>query len=235
MAELIAEGVPAAEAARVVRAGAVRERALPRARRVTGAVIVPAHRTVNGAARRLDVTRLDGLIRTALADHGVQVTWDRVVRPTLRSLGARWQNDGECIAAEHLMSSIVVSAFGSVAPLAAAPHAQVLLACAPGERHGLPLEALVAALAERGIAATSLGADTTAGALDAAVRRVSPKASVIYAHSGSVTADVSSELLPQSGVPIAAGPGWQGVALPDAALHAESLTDAVAIIEAAVR
>ncbi len=196
---------------------------------------VPAQRTVSSAARRLDAARLDELVRTALADHGVQVTWDRMVRPVLRSLGTRWHDDGDCIAAEHLMSSIVAAAFGSVQPPMSAARASVLLACVPGERHGLPLVALVAALAERGIAATSLGADTSADAVAGAVRRVSPKASVLYAHSGSVIADVSDEPLPRSGVAIAGGPGWRGIALPDTTLRVETLADAVSVLEAAVR
>ncbi len=235
MVALMSDGVPAVEAARVVRDGVVREAVPTDTGRSVGAT-VPAQRTVIGAARRLDAARLDDLVRSALADHGVEVTWERLACPALRSIGHRWEADGDCIAAEHLLSSVIASALGSVQPPASASRSAVLLACTPGERHGLPIEALAAALAERGIAATVLGADTATDAFHGAVRRLSPKASVLYAHSPTdASVETSSELLARSGVAIAAGAGWRRTSLPDAALRVESLADAVAVVEAALR
>jgi DNA-binding transcriptional MerR regulator len=235
MVALMSDGVPAAEAARVVRDGAAREAGHTDTGRSAGAT-VPTQRTVNGAARRLDAARLDDLVRSTLADHGVAVTWERLARPALRSIGNRWQSDGDCIAAEHLLSSVLTAALGSVQPPASSARNAVLLACVPGERHGLPLEVLAAALAERGIAATVLGADMSADAFHGAVRRLAPKASVLYAHSSSdACVGASSELLARSGVAIAAGAGWRRTSLPDAALRVESLADAVAVVEAALR
>lgn len=64
----------------------------------------------------------------------------------------------------------------------------MLLACAPGELHSLPIEALAAALGERGVPVRMFGAALPAGALCDAVRRTGPRAAVLWAHSRT-TAD----------------------------------------------
>jgi hypothetical protein len=94
----------------------------------------------------------------------------------------------------------------------------VLLACSPDEQHTLPLEALAAALAERGVASRLLGARVPANALREALARTAPAAALIWAHSPAM-ADrdqiaVAAGARPRPALVAACGPGWDPGSLP---------------------
>jgi hypothetical protein len=115
----------------------------------------------------------------------------------------------------------------------AAPHRPVLLACADGEAHSLPLHALRAALAERGVAARMLGAALPPAALAAAVRRTGPAALVLYAHQPEhavvgLLAAVPA-LRPPTAV-LAGGAGWPVDALPERVTYVHDLGEAVHLV-----
>ena len=95
----------------------------------------------------------------------------------------------------------------------------VLLACTPGEGHVLPLVVLSAALAERGIQATVLGAHTPTDTLAAAVDSVHsaradlghPARPVVVVFALLDLADTASNLpaaLHAQTQLVLAGPGW---------------------------
>ena len=96
--------------------------------------------------------------------------------PVLSGLGARSEHSATCIAAEHLLSLAAIAEFSRyTADLPGqARHRAVLLASAEGEKHSLPLHALAAGLAERGIDSRILGPDLPYHALTAAVQRIGP-------------------------------------------------------------
>ncbi|WP_079191661.1 MerR family transcriptional regulator [Streptomyces sp. CB00455] len=200
MCRLTGQGVPPADAARAARDAA------PAARPVTpvGAGAPggrnslplgearPECRGLARAAVRLDAPSVEELLDAALAEHGLVTAWEEVIAPTLHAVGRKWASSGErYVEVEHLLSWHVSSALRRIRP-APGPGgptvAPLLLACVPGEQHSLPVEALAAALGERGLAVRMFGAALPADALRDAVRRTGPRAVVLWAQSRT-TAD----------------------------------------------
>ncbi|NUS57244.1 MAG: hypothetical protein HOV66_20655, partial [Streptomycetaceae bacterium] len=111
----------------------------------------------------------------------------------------------------------------------------VLLACAPGELHTLPLEALAAALVERGVPVRMFGASLPRAALLEAVRRTGPGAVVVWAHTAA-TADAETvaavRSLPRARMTtvIPAGPGWNAARGRGGIPAPSSLRDAVGLL-----
>jgi len=230
---LTGQGVPAAQAARVVLAGAepaALDQGPPphRARRAGGGGTLPVGRTgapgARGLARcaiRLDAPAVLDLLDAAIARDGVVAAWQGLIEPALRAVGRKWtETSGRYVEVEHLLSWCVTVALHRVRPAAQAPSralaAQsvparcVLLACAPDEWHSLPLEALAAALAERGVPTRVLGPAVPAAAVLQAARRTGPAVLVLWSqttHTGSGA--LLSRLARACRCPVlAAGPGW---------------------------
>jgi hypothetical protein len=106
----------------------------------------------------------------------------------------------------------------------------VLLAAVEDENHTLPLHALAAALAERGLAVRMLGAALPAPALLSALRRTGAAALVLWAQvPGHADAQVL-ERIPATRPPtavFAGGPGWDAGPLPGRTRRLASLSEAV--------
>ncbi|GHB51776.1 transcriptional regulator [Streptomyces viridiviolaceus] len=203
MCALTATGLAPAEAARLARADAPSDQAPPpprpapaqasagraRSRAGSGLRLGDVRQECKGIARaalRLDAAALDGLIAAAIAEHGLVTAWAEVIVPTLQAVGRKWESSGEkYVEVEHFLSWHVSGALRLAAPpvAAARPGATTVLACVPGEGHTLPLEALAAALAERGIAVRMFGGALPVEALIAAVRRTGPVAVGLWAQS----------------------------------------------------
>ncbi|MBQ1089928.1 MerR family transcriptional regulator [Streptomyces sp. B93] len=201
MCRLTARGVPPAEAARTAKAHATGtpDAPLPPA--------LPSHapdeetrRRCRGLARaavRLDVRAVHEQITTAIAAYGLIGAWEEVLTPALRLVGRRWESSKDrYVEVEHLLSwHISVALRESYARSALAVRGEpvdtrpALLACLPGEQHTLPLEALTAALAERGRAVLMLGGAVPVEAVEATVRRVGPAVVALWSQSRS-TADL---------------------------------------------
>jgi hypothetical protein len=197
----------------------------------------PAARGLGRAALRLDVLGLRDLVAAAIEQRGVVDTWERVLRPVLRAVGDRAASAEEMVEVEHILSGCISAAFAS---LPRPPHGvpvRTLLSCANEEQHSLPIEALAAALATRGIPARVLGARVPPRALRAAIRRTGPAAVLIWAHQRSVADPAQlSGLLTGRGRPAviaAAGPGWDRDTVPAGVVVPADLAEAVAIFAAA--
>jgi len=232
MRRLTTDGVDAAEAARISRttsdpAGQAPPDHGPR----------PAARTpdtakgLRRAALALDPADVDRLLGLALAD-GVARAWTAVIAPALRSLGSQYASAGRYIAAEHLLSGAVSAALARIPRPRTRPR--VLLACAPAEQHSLPLEALAAALAERGVASRMLGARVPVNALLDALARTGPAAVLIWAHLPE-TADgdqiaAAAATRPRPAVVAACGPGWDPGSLPAGVLLLTGFRQALAVL-----
>ncbi|MFJ6699024.1 MerR family transcriptional regulator [Streptomyces sp. NPDC091272] len=260
MCGLTSRGVPPAEAAKLARAGPDdppparrqdpdRPQAQVPAPRAPDAG-VPA-RTVRGlrnAAVRLDSPLLDRLLLAAVQEHGLVGTWHQAMSPALRAIGRAWATSGDSagekyVEAEHLLSWHISTALRR-GVLAKDPDddAPVLLACTPGEMHTLALEALVAALSERGLPVRMFGAAVPLGALAEAVRRTGPRAVVLWSQTRP-TADRSLIGLVRSTTSgirgartqpavLAAGPGWTRTAAAEGVHRPHSLAEALRLIEA---
>ncbi|MFD7027270.1 MerR family transcriptional regulator [Streptomyces sp. NPDC059917] len=242
MCHLTAWGVPPAEAARAARlaaAAASGEGAdAPGAGAGAGAGRTPGGsaalplgsvraecRGLARAAVRLDGDAVELLLERAIEDHGVVVAWEEIIAPTLHAAGRKWASSGErYIEVEHLLSWLVSSALRRPRPPRRPPREglrPIVLACAPGELHSLPLEALRAALAEGGLPVKMFGPAFPVGALSEAVRRVGPSMVVVWAQGRPAAA---AELVRAvEGVEwgvrgarshstlLVAGPGWNSV------------------------
>lgn len=239
MRRLTVDGVDAAEAARIAKAaGDSASQASPQSEQASpdSGTAPPARTpgTVKGlrrAALALDPADVDRLLGQTLAD-GVVRGWITIIAPALRGLGSQYAAAGRYIAAEHLLSGRVSAALARVPRPRTRPR--VLLACAPAEEHSLPMEALAAALAERGVASRILGARVPTNALRDALARTGPAAVLIWAHSpatadgGQVAAAAGAR--PRPAIVAVCGPGWDPAALPDSVLLLTDFRQAIAVV-----
>ena len=182
------------------------------------------------AALALDPAAVDRVLNVALAG-GVVPAWSAVIAPALRGFGRQYLTASRYIAAEHLLSGAVSTALARVSRPQTRPR--IVLACAPAEQHSLPLEALAAALAERGVASQMLGARMPTDALREALVRTGPAAALIWAHSPA-TADYDqiaavSATRPRPAVVAACGPGWAPGPLPDGVLLVTAFQQALSV------
>jgi hypothetical protein len=191
-----------------------------------------AARGLARAALALDEQQITETIRAALIRDGSVRTWEELLVPVLSGLGNRFEHTGTCVEAEHLLSVAVIAEFSRrTADLPGqVQHRAVLLASAEDEQHSLPLHALAAALAERGIDSRVLGPDLPYFALAAAVRRTGP--GVVFLWS-QVPATGDPAMLPdlfprRPGTRlILGGPGWDRDRIPVSARLVGSLPDAL--------
>jgi MerR family transcriptional regulator, light-induced transcriptional regulator len=188
-------------------------------------------RGLHRAAVSMDARGIAELLQRQIAQAGVVATWDDVVVPVLDSLGRRWEATGEGVEVEHLFAEAVAATLTATASRLAPARdtSRVLLCCASGEQHSLPLYAVSAALAERGLSSRVLGAQLPVDALSAAVRRTGPAAVLIYG-AMPIDPDVVDQVLRRSHPTarfLLGGPGWAQPALPPYAEFVQSLGRAV--------
>jgi hypothetical protein len=180
------------------------------------------------AAFDVDVFTAGLLLDRHLRYFGVLDTWDHLVRPAFGAI-ARQQAQGEgCIDVEHALSWTVSRSLQCFPIVPAEHYASIILACTSRETHSLALEALRAALVERGRGALMLGADVPRTALvDAVERQGRPVATLLWSHTED-TADVSAvnDLAVHASVCVG-GPGWDAVIEQIQAPRLESLRAAV--------
>jgi hypothetical protein len=187
----------------------------------------------------MDTAAAAAVVRRSIERWGVTWAWDNVVAPVLREVGEQYERSSPQDAGidiEHHLSHVVmrelIRTSDVLDPVNPRP---VLLASAPDEQHTLPLYAVAAALAERGIATRVLGARTPDQALAAAVRRTGPAAVFLWAQGRAAT-DLGTavpDVRPRAAV-VLGGPGWQGVDRPSDAAYPQSLAEAVASLTAIV-
>jgi DNA-binding transcriptional MerR regulator len=243
MRRLTREGVLPAEAARIALAGstaAVRDDP-PDVVGTPGPVPLPdtgaALRGLVRAAQALDASAIDRMLKRALHAHGVLWTWDCLLVPALVAVGDKWGATGSGVDVEHLLTDCVVRNLAGATPEVADPRnaRPVLLACAPEELHCLPLHALDAALAERGIDGRVLGARVPSDALAAAVDRAGASAVFIWASDPALTSADLLAAVPATRPPVTVvvgGPGWAGE-VPHPAIQVKQLSAAVTTLQRA--
>ncbi|GGQ08255.1 MerR family transcriptional regulator [Streptomyces roseolilacinus] len=223
--------------------------ARPRDRARTGLQLGAVRQECRGLARaalRLDAVALEEILATAIADHGLVTAWTEVAMPALQAVGRKWESSGEkYVEVEHFLSWHVSGALRRSAPTVppGAPGGTVVLACVPGEYHTLPLEALAAALAERGVPVRMFGAALPVEALVEAVRRTGPAAVGLWAQSRTTASRPLAQHVAamEWGVRgarrrpavLTLGPGWAGRAVPGLS-RPGSLAEALTAFEAVV-
>lgn len=197
----------------------------------------PEVRGLARAAMALDAAATRAAVEAAVRRYGVVAAWDALVRPVLTAVGARWQLTGTGVEVEHLLTETTT---GVLRALARAPEPgngrPVLLACAPGDLHCLPLAALAAGLAEDRIGVRLLGAGLPVEALAAAVRRTGAAAVLVFAQLARTADTLVLEALPALRprvTVLAGGAGWVGP-LPRRVTHVPDLATAVGEIRRVV-
>ncbi len=190
------------------------------------------------AAQSFDEEYVERAIRNSIKDFGVVATWNDLLVPLLTRVGKEWERTGSGIEIEHLLTELIKRVLSDTVSRLASPidTRPVLLACVGEEIHSLPLRALEAALAERGIDSRFMGARTPQIAINEFVRRCAPPAIFLWAQLQS-NADLAfihelPVLRPKSRIMVG-GPGWVGISK-ECAVQTLSLSDAVEEISRAV-
>jgi len=163
-----------------------RVQAAIRAVRQHGVELAPSSGALNAfvaAANSIDPGGLRRVLRDEEATIGPERTIGEIALPGMRMIGLRWRAGEVDVATEHVATEAVRHWLASLGPDAPPPTgAPILLACAPGERHTLGLEAFAVLLARRGFATRMLGANTPESSLVSAVRTTHARAVVLTAH-----------------------------------------------------
>jgi MerR family transcriptional regulator, light-induced transcriptional regulator len=134
------------------------------------------------AATRFDEPALHDVLDEALDRFSLLAVLERVMLPSLRTLGERWERGEIGIAVEHFASNAVRGRLLAIAGnWGAGAGPLVIAACAPGEEHDLPLLILCLALREDGWRVRFLGARTPAEQLVDAVRVGAPRLVLVSA------------------------------------------------------
>jgi MerR family transcriptional regulator, light-induced transcriptional regulator len=197
----------------------------------------PAARGVARAAMRLDAAALRTTLEMTVAEHGVVAAWNDVIMPVLIGVGDRYEATMRFIEVEHLLSRTVTEVLSTVSRPSGNEVVRVLLAAADEDQHTLPLEALAAGLAERGVPSRLLGGRVPPQALIDAMNRTGPDVVVVWSQLASTgNPEQWHRLLAAAHTPlmcVAAGPGWAAEGLPEGVVRPGSLAEAVRIIAVA--
>jgi DNA-binding transcriptional MerR regulator len=186
------------------------------------------------AAVRLDAPLLCSLLGDAFARQGVSAAWQQLAVPALRELGARDPAVSGHVAVEHMLSGSLLTTLFAVITLAPAARTirPVVLACAEEEQHVLPVYALHAELAGRGVDVRQLGGRVPRQALAHAVSTVRPAAVFVWSQVPATAQLSLLDSLPAGPRLVIGGPGWQHQPPVPAAHLAGSLEEAAAALAA---
>jgi len=220
MHQLIAEGASPRSAARAALDSVVPPRA------DTGGLLA--------AAFDLDLVRAGRQLDAHLRHYGVVDTWDQLIRPAFSEIEARQAHGEGCIDVEHALSWAVSRSLQRLPLTLPDQSASTILACTEGETHTLALEALRAALGERGHGALMLGADVPAPALiDAIGRTAGPATVVLWAQTaGTSNIATAKAVVAKRAQLMVGGPGWKSATVPRKAVRVDSLQAALQLISA---
>jgi MerR family transcriptional regulator, light-induced transcriptional regulator len=164
------------------------------------------------AAFDFDVFTAGLLLDRHLRHFGVLDTWDQLACPAFDAITQRQALGEGCIDVEHALSWTVSRSLQRFPIAAPSKSASIILACTSRETHSLALEALRAALVERGCGALMLGADVPRTAIiDAVQRSGRPVATLLWSQTAD-TADIRmvEDLAAHTPVSVG-GPGWDAV------------------------
>lgn len=228
MAKLIESGVAANAAAERVKRMSPHEVAAAVGGGVEGmraSAYEYATSLILAGAKEFDGAAVEDAAERAMAQFGIEDAWDSAIAPALVEVGTHWEDGRLGVAAEHLVSSRLLSA------LRAATHdlhvtgpSRVVLASAEDDQHKLPIVALGAALASHGVPSTELGSRLPLDVLEAFVESTDPAA--VFLWSSVITPEPDQlerlRVLGQRTRLLLGGSGW-----PPEVVTSQSLRQAV--------
>jgi MerR family transcriptional regulator, light-induced transcriptional regulator len=137
---------------------------------------------LRAALDRLDEPGAHAAVDRLLAAFTLQTVLRDVVLPYLYALGERWEQGEVSVAQEHFASNVLRGRLlGLARGWGHGSGPSIVLACAPGELHDLPLIIFGLALAARGWRITYLGPDTPIATIQETLTHVEPRLVVITA------------------------------------------------------
>lgn len=190
------------------------------------------------ATSALDQAACASIINESLHDIGVIPTWNELLLPILKSIGEMWELRQCGIEVEHILSTAIQSEFSRFAyeTTTKTSRATVVLGSMSGDSHQLPVWAVGAGLAERGIRFVHLGAGMPLESLGDVIARTGPRAVFLWSQiKGASNCDDLAQLPALRPNPriVVGGPGW--VNEPPRGVHvASDLMSAVALISEVV-
>lgn len=183
--ELIAEGLSAAEAARLAAADTAEPAPDPGPGPGPGpearTLVADLRAELRAATDGYDAAGAHAALDRLFGSVSVEFALSEVLVPYLRDLGDRWADGRVTVAQEHFAANLVRGRLlgiagdwgaGSGGPVA-------VLACMPREHHDLGLVILGILLSRRGWRVMFLGADTPFDTLAAAARTLDPEVTVL--------------------------------------------------------
>jgi MerR family transcriptional regulator, light-induced transcriptional regulator len=181
------------------------------------------------AAFDLDLVSTGRQLESHLRHYGVVDTWNQLIRPVFSAIEGKQAGGEGCIDVEHALSWAVSRSLQRLPIRPPDKSASTILACTERETHTLALEALRAALGERGHGALMLGADVPAAALiDAIGRTPGPITVVLWAQTAdSADLAMARAAVAERAALMVAGPGWKAVRVPREAVRVDSLDSAL--------
>lgn len=143
--------------------------------------------------------RVEAIYNDASSIYPVDMVTERLIEPTLRSLGEKWQDRELGISEEHFYTGWVRNRLGARFHHAysQASGARILLACVPGSYHELGLMLFAISALTRGYRVLYLGADLPLDQLQGVVERSGCKA-VVLASRAEVEEDTEMQLAEMS-------------------------------------
>jgi MerR family transcriptional regulator, light-induced transcriptional regulator len=179
MRALIGSGTSAAEAARLVLAGAGPPRASGAA---DGVAAGDLGRRLREALEGFDEGAANSILDEAISALSIEAVATRVVLPALEQVGDRWQRGEASVGQEHFATNVIRGRLAGLARnwgVGTGPLA--ILACPPGELHDIGLLVFGLVLRGRGWRIAYLGADTPIETVADAAERLRPRAVVLAA------------------------------------------------------
>jgi MerR family transcriptional regulator, light-induced transcriptional regulator len=177
---LIAEGMSAAEAARMATAAATEPAVEQPLVENLAAELREALDGFDGVAGHAALDRLLGAV-------SVEFAVTQVLIPYLHELGERWADGSVSVAQEHFASNLVRGRLlGLARDWGADGASSAVLAGMPGEAHDIGLILLGVLISRRGWRVTFLGADTPFDTLEATVRSLRPSLVVLSTYDAAL-------------------------------------------------
>jgi methanogenic corrinoid protein MtbC1 len=153
------------------------------------------------AARVFAVRDIVTVLDRAVEDRGLDRAVDEVVLPAMRRIGELWATGLAGVAEEHLATTATYVWLGKVnadiPPPTLGPP--VVLASGPLDLHTLSMDCMAAILLRRGLDCRNFGARTPTVAVVTAVRRLTPAAVILVAHTARTRAAALQTLQAVSG------------------------------------
>ena len=128
------------------------------------------------AVEDFDPQGVERAVRSAMFLGSASTVYQRVIGPTMRTVGDRWHEGAFSIAQEHMASEALGAAARDMLRLLDPPPGaeEVIVGCFADEEHALPLYGVAFVLVQWGLRPVILGAKTPPSAIRHAVESIQP-------------------------------------------------------------